>query len=172
MNQARETKKPLVLLFDEIDAIIRPDAGSAYSTVAGLFKQEIGRLCEDNKNIIVIATSNKHPNDIDEALFRPGRFDAHIYVPAPNDEVRKAIFGSLVCNTLDETKQDIFDIREIDLDRLAVSSPDMNGAAIKEIIRGLVASWGLRKLRTKERPDLINMQQILVAIEHKRTGKA
>jgi AAA+ superfamily predicted ATPase len=172
MNQSRAATQPLVLLFDEVDAIVRPNGGATYATVAGLFKQEIGRLCDDNKNVIVIATSNKQPDEIEEALFRDGRFDAHIYVPLPDEAGRSAIFGSLVWEYVQGAQRDIFDTEEINYERLSLASEDMNGAKIKEIIRGLVAAKALHEARTQTKPSLIDTQQILSAIERKRTTQA
>ena len=63
-REARRYRHPTVMLFDEFDSIISyAGAGGtrrsqAVNAVAGIFKQEMNDLIEDNPNVIVVATTN------------------------------------------------------------------------------------------------------------------
>lgn len=142
IERALSSTKPTILLFDEIDGIIRAEGGATYETVAAIFKQEITSLSQKNPNVIVVATSNKSPNEFDPALVRPGRFDLHIYVPLPDKDTRKAIFGTLIVKTDIEA----FETEEIDLDVLAEQTDGMSGAAIKKLV--IQPSLRARKIAT------------------------
>ena len=80
---------------------------------------------EDRGNIFVIATTNR-PDDIDQALRRPGRFDQTIHMGPPDETGRAAIFRHyLEPLVLDPV---------LDLDRLAnqlaALTPGLTGADI------------------------------------------
>lgn len=81
-----------IIFFDEIDSIAvnRSDEthGASRRLVAQLLTLMDGFTKDDN--IIVIATTNR-PQDIDEALKRPGRFDWEIKFPLPNRNDREEI---------------------------------------------------------------------------------
>ena len=46
---------------------------------------------ETMKGVLILAATNR-PQVLDPALLRPGRFDRHIYIEAPNRAAREAIF--------------------------------------------------------------------------------
>lgn len=172
IEQARQATRPYVLLFDEVDGIIRESGGSAYSTVATLFKQEIGRLSEQNPNVIVIATSNKTPGEIDEALFRAGRFDTHIFVPLPDPEGRRSIFGSIIGRRImNSSSRAIFDM-DIDLRKLAEETDGLSGADINEIIRKTLASKAVNEIMNKKSPRAVTTSDLLVSITNFKTSKS
>ncbi len=87
-REARQYRVPTVMLFDEFDSIISyagagVDSGShAVNAVAGIFKQEMNNLIEENPNVIVVATTN-FPHLIDDSLIRSGRFDVRLEIPLP-----------------------------------------------------------------------------------------
>jgi transitional endoplasmic reticulum ATPase len=86
---------PAIIFFDEIDAIAPArgtGAGDSHVTerVISQFLTEIDGI-QGLKDIVVLAATNR-PDLLDPALLRPGRFDRHILVPAPDEAARKQIF--------------------------------------------------------------------------------
>lgn len=168
INRALTAKRPTVLLFDEIDAIIRPNAGSAYVTVAGLFKQNIGTIIERNPKVVVMATTNE-PENMDEALLRAGRFDVKVYVDKPDDEGRRAIFYNLFFKYADAApNRAVFDLINIDSDRLVAATENMTGADITTILRKVVNARAIAEIRSRKIPPAITTIQILDMIGRQR----
>lgn len=88
-------KAPCIVFIDEFDGIgtKRNYSGSAIETentriVTALLNELDG--FEQNSGILVIAATNSI-KALDEALIRPGRFDAHVTVPYPDLEARKKL---------------------------------------------------------------------------------
>lgn len=87
---------PCVLCFDEIESLANkrfhpPKQGielSANNTV----NQLLTLVAEENKGIIIIATTNNYDN-IDPAFIRPGRFDRHIEILMPSQVDREKILN-------------------------------------------------------------------------------
>jgi proteasome-associated ATPase len=91
----REPEIPVVLHFDEVDAI-----GTARGTSVGhvddrvltAFMAELDGL-ESRGNVIVVASTNRR-DTLDPALLRPGRLgDLVIHVPAPDRKAARAILS-------------------------------------------------------------------------------
>ena len=82
---------PIVLCFDEFDALVpnRGAHGSEY--VAGEVNEFLAQMNCAKKGIFIIATSNR-PDKIDPAILRTGRIDKQVYVPLPDFEARKEMF--------------------------------------------------------------------------------
>ena len=87
-----EAKAPVVLCFDEFDALVpdRSNPGSQYVT------SEVNEFLTQLNNcsargIFVVATSNR-PDKIDPAVLRTGRIDKQVYVPLPDREARREMF--------------------------------------------------------------------------------
>jgi|GEM_PF-6837426 len=172
MNDARAVTVPTVLLFDEVDGIIRPNSGSAYATVAALFKQEIGKICEENKNVIVMATSNKQPNEIDDALFRAGRFDTHVYVPLPDDAARVDIFATIALRYCARSSRHLFEASSLDYIQLSEMTDGMSGADITEIMRRAVTAKAVYEIRTGKKPESFTTPELAKFIMSFRHQKA
>lgn len=170
INRALAARKPTVLLFDEIDTIIRPNGGSAYSNVAGQFKQSVGRITEQNPLVVVMATTNE-PDNMDEALIRAGRFDVKVYVDKPSDEGREGIFMNMFFKYIDGApNREVFDMLAIDTKELARLTDDMTGADITTILKKLVAGRAIAEIRTRQIPPAIGMNDIVSMIQAHRTS--
>ena len=104
-KRARQAKGPLVLFFDEFDSIVSVNedaasgANSERNAVAGIFKQEMNTLAQDNPNVLVVAATN-HRDRIHPSLIRSGRFDHKIYVPMPNHEARQEIAVNIIAKSM------------------------------------------------------------------------
>lgn len=118
---------PCVIFFDEIDAIT-PTRGSGFDSkvterVISQILTEIDGL-ESLHNVTVIAATNR-PDIIDPALLRPGRFDRMVYVPTPDKDARKKIFG---IHTGDKPLGD-----DVDMEKLADMTEGFTGADIAAV---------------------------------------
>lgn len=87
-----EAKAPVVLCFDEFDALVpdRSNPGSQYVTSeVNEFLSQLNNCSQ--RGIFVVATSNR-PDKIDPAVLRTGRIDKQVYVPLPDHEARREMF--------------------------------------------------------------------------------
>lgn len=87
-----ESNAPVVLCFDEFDALVpdRSNPGSEY--VASEVNEFLSQLNNcSSRGIFVVATSNR-PDKIDPAVLRTGRIDKQVYVPLPDKEARREMF--------------------------------------------------------------------------------
>ncbi|KAH4175756.1 hypothetical protein HBH43_066550 [Parastagonospora nodorum] len=124
-QQAR-TKAPAIVFIDELDAI----GGKRKSRDANYHRQTLNQLLNDldgfdqSTGVIFIAATN-HPELLDQALTRPGRFDRHVQVELPDVGGRLAILKY-------HTKK----IRlnpEIDLTSIARGTPGFSGAELENL---------------------------------------
>ena len=81
-----------IIFFDEIDSVAVERGGTTHEAskrvVAQLLTLMDGFSSDDN--VVVIAATNR-PQDLDEAIRRPGRFDWEIEFPRPNERDREDI---------------------------------------------------------------------------------
>jgi SpoVK/Ycf46/Vps4 family AAA+-type ATPase len=94
---------PVVVLIDEIDGFAMSREGELHEVTHRLINIMLSRLQElhdSNVQAIIIGTTNL-PQEIDEALLRPGRFDEVIYVPLPNEDARKELWRSIAGQDVD-----------------------------------------------------------------------
>ncbi|KAK1571256.1 hypothetical protein Q3G72_014164 [Acer saccharum] len=87
---------PSIIFFDEIDglAVIRGKESDGVSVSDRVMSQLLVELdgLHQRVNVTVIAATN-HPDKIDPALLRPGRFDRLLYLGPPNETDREEIFS-------------------------------------------------------------------------------
>ncbi len=168
IDEALGAPKPVVLFFDEIDGIIRPRAGSAYTTVAAQFKQNMARITEQNPNVLVMAATNE-PDNMDEALLRAGRFDIRLYVPIPNDTERSEIFATIITQYIDRAvERVVFDAGNLDVSALVKATDEMTGADIATILKRVVVGRSIMEVRTGSTPDPLTTADILRVISQHR----
>ena len=92
------TGEPSVLLLDELDSI----AMDRQKCHTDWKKDDINALLmllnnSAQRGIIVVGATN-NPDDLDEAVIRPGRLDKHLKVEKPNEEERKDIVEKILSN--------------------------------------------------------------------------
>ena len=84
--------KPAIIFIDEIDCVGRNRKFDTHSehqqTINALLAAMDG--FESSQGVVVVAATNR-PEDLDQALLRPGRFDRKVYVPYPDVRGRRAI---------------------------------------------------------------------------------
>src|SRR5439155_26516245 len=96
--------KPAIIFIDEIDCVGKnrkfDTHGEHQQTINALLAAMDG--FESSQGIVVVTATNR-PEDLDEALTRPGRFDRKVFVPYPDMKARRAIpktpaFGNPISN--------------------------------------------------------------------------
>jgi cell division protease FtsH len=131
-KQAKEAG-PAIVFIDELDAV----GGSRTSGVAGYSggnderEQTLNQILTEmdgfdgSTSVIVIAATNR-PDVLDQALLRPGRFDRRIVVQPPDRGGREAI--------LRVHARGVPLGPDVDLNRLAASTPGMVGADLANLV--------------------------------------
>jgi transitional endoplasmic reticulum ATPase len=178
-QEARRYREPTVMLFDEFDSIISyvgdgMDAASqAVNAVAGIFKQEMNGLIEDNPNVIVVATTN-FPQRVDKSLIRSGRFDVKISIPVPGEAARAEIFAKMVRELIVRHEGHGFQMfaDDVDAPALAQASAGMTGADIKEVLRRVQLAKAMQEARTGTIPPPISQDDLVSSIHALRHGAA
>ncbi len=88
-----EKNSPSIIFIDEIDSIA-PKRGEGTDQAEKRIVAQLLTLMDGLKSrgqVVVMAATNR-PEDIDQALRRPGRFDRELQINAPDERGRKEIF--------------------------------------------------------------------------------
>src|SRR6185437_10311466 len=125
-RQARK-HNPAIIFIDEIDCVGKnrkfDSHGEHQQTINALLAAMDG--FQGSEGIVVIAATNR-PEDLDDALTRPGRFDRKVFVPYPDMKGRRAI---LQAHAHDKPIEG-----EKTLDVIAQTTPGMSGADLANVI--------------------------------------
>ncbi|ABR60052.1 AAA family ATPase [Sinorhizobium medicae] len=119
---------PSILLIDEFDSFgsrknLRGDGASyGLQVINALLEHLDGAV--GREGVVVIAATNR-PDDIDEALRRPGRLDRHIAVEMPDQEAREQILSAHAGVALPRDE----------LKTIAVATSGYSGAALRQLTR-------------------------------------
>ncbi|QAU12728.1 AAA family ATPase [Halorubrum sp. BOL3-1] len=130
---ARENA-PAVVFFDEVDAVSPKrrsnDTGAGERVVSQLLTELDG--LEPLTDVVVIAATNR-PDNIDEALLRPGRIEKTVETPLPGRDARREI--------LDIHARETPTAPGVDLDALADRTAGYSGGDLAALVReaGLLA---------------------------------
>jgi cell division protease FtsH len=120
--------KPAIIFIDEIDCLGKKRGMDTHSELQQTNNALLAAMdgFESSEGIVVLAATNR-PEDLDEALMRPGRFDRKVYVPYPDMKGRRAILAAHTRNKPleDESKA---------LDVIAQTTPGMSGADLANLI--------------------------------------
>ncbi len=103
------TGNPVVVFFDEMDALFRTRgsgiSSDIESTIVPQFLAEIDGV-EKLKNVIVIGASNRQ-DLIDPAVLRTGRLDVKVKIPRPNKQGARDIFAKYLTDDLPFAKEEL-----------------------------------------------------------------
>jgi cell division protease FtsH len=154
-KQAKEAS-PAIIFIDELDSIGR--ARGAGVSLGGNDEREqtLNQILtemdgfESDEAVIVVAATNR-PDVLDPALLRPGRFDRRVTVPPPDKDGRKHI---LEVHTRSVPLAD-----DVDLDRLASTTPGMVGADLANLANEAAL------LAAKRAHDRVQMADFTDALE-------
>ncbi len=128
-NTAKQ-KAPCIIFVDEIDAVGR-HRGTGLGGGHDEREQTLNQLLvemdgfDGRKGVIVIAATNR-PDVLDPALLRPGRFDRHVVLDAPDLRGREAI---LRIHSRGKPLQS-----NIDLNLVAQRTPGFSGADLSNVM--------------------------------------
>jgi transitional endoplasmic reticulum ATPase len=93
-----EKHRPIVLCFDEFDALVPDRSSQGASHTSSEVNEFLSQMNNCSKRgIFIVATSNR-PDKIDPAVLRTGRIDRMVYVPLPDMEARLEMFKMYVNN--------------------------------------------------------------------------
>ena len=159
-KQAKEAA-PAIIFIDELDAIGRSrSAGSGIGSGANDEREQtLNQILtemdgfETNETVIVLAATNR-PEILDSARLRPGRFDRRVSVPAPDKEGRRKI--------LDVHTRSVPLADDVDLDRLAASTPGMVGADLANLANEAALLAARREHEKVENGDLTDALEKIV----------
>ena len=131
-QQAKQAA-PAIIFIDELDAIGRSRAGAIGGFGGGHDEREqtLNQILTEmdgfdpSVGVIVISATNR-PEVLDPALLRPGRFDRRVAVQPPDTVGRRKI--------LDVHTRSVPLADDVDLDRLAATTPGMVGADLANVV--------------------------------------
>lgn len=157
-RQARQ-HKPSIIFIDEIDCLGKnrkmDQNGELQQTNNALLTAMDG--FDSSEGVIVVAATNR-PEDLDEALLRPGRFDRKVFVPLPDTKGRRAILQSHIRNTPIHKP-------EFALGLLAQTTAGMSGAELANVINEAAIISAQKKV------DQIGIAELEEARDKVRFGK-
>jgi cell division protease FtsH len=164
-RQAKQ-ESPAIVFIDELDAI-----GRARSTAGGYGggsderEQTLNQILTEmdgfdpSTSVIVIGATNRI-DVLDQALLRPGRFDRRVAVLPPDREGRRLI--------LEVHTRDVPLAADVDLDRIAATTPGMVGADLANLVNE-AALLAARSDRTEvsSADFALSLEKILLGAERK-----
>lgn len=92
LMQAAASNSVAVLFFDEVEGLLPRRGGNSVvdNRIVTQFLAEIGGF-EEKENVLLLLGATNCPWDIDDAVFRTGRFDEKIFVGLPDEDARLGI---------------------------------------------------------------------------------
>ncbi|KAJ1920884.1 hypothetical protein IWQ60_006895 [Tieghemiomyces parasiticus] len=123
---------PCIIWVDEIDTITRKRGWSDSDGTNGVDERVLSTLLnemdgvQDRPGVLVLGCTT-YPDQMDDAIIRPGRFDQLVHLPLPDNEDRRAI--------LDVLAQRHPLASEVDLDALALDTKDFTPAHLENLFR-------------------------------------
>ncbi len=150
--------KPAIIFIDEIDCLGKnrkfDSNGEHQQTNNALLAAMDG--FEGSEGIVVVAATNR-PEDLDDALLRPGRFDRKVQVAYPDMKGRRAILQTHARNKpfADESALDV----------IAQTTPGMSGADLANLINEAAI------LCAQQNGDKIGLAELEASRDKVRFGK-
>lgn len=137
---------PCIVFFDEIDALVpvRGGAGSDSAVAERVLAQFLAELdgIEELRGVLVLGATNR-PDRIDPAVLRPGRFDAVVDIPLPDEQSRREIFD---IHLRGKPLEGGVDTRQLGAETEGLSGADIAGichrAALSAVRRVVAAAAG------------------------------
>jgi cell division protease FtsH len=145
-RQARN-HNPAIIFIDEIDCVGKnrkfDSHGEHQQTINALLAAMDG--FQSSEGVVVIAATNR-PEDLDDALTRPGRFDRKVFVPYPDMKGRRAILQTHAEGKPIEGGKS--------LDLIAQTTPGMSGADLANLMNEAAIICAQQNATSITLPDL------------------
>jgi cell division protease FtsH len=163
-KQAKEAS-PAIVFIDELDSVGRSRSASQLGGGGDEREQTLNQILTEmdgfdpSTGVIVIAATNR-PDILDAALLRPGRFDRRVVVQPPDRTGRRRI--------LEVHTRGVPLAADVDLDRLAASTPGMVGADLANLVNEaalLAARRGHELVTTGDLSDAL--ERVVLGAERK-----
>jgi cell division protease FtsH len=154
---------PSIIFIDEIDTIGRARGGARAFGGHDEREQTLNQILTEmdgfsgSEGVVVLAATNR-PDVLDPALMRPGRFDRQIVVHAPDHRGRAEILR------VHSRKVPLSD--DVDLDRIAASTPGMTGADLANLINEAAL------LAARRAQSVVHQRDLTEALEKVQLGAA
>jgi cell division protease FtsH len=165
--QQAKAAAPAIIFIDELDAIGRSRSAGGPNISGGHDEREqtLNQILTEMDGfdprigVIVLGATNR-PEILDPALLRPGRFDRRVFVSPPDRAGREAI---LRVHTRSVPLAD-----EVDLGRIASSTPGMVGADLENLVNEAALLAARREHEKVNRGDLTDaLERIVLGAERK-----
>jgi cell division protease FtsH len=154
---------PSIIFIDEIDTIGRARGGARAFGGHDEREQTLNQILTEmdgfsgSEGVVVLAATNR-PDVLDPALLRPGRFDRQIVVHAPDHRGRAEILR------VHSRKVPLGE--DVDLDRVAASTPGMTGADLANLINEAAL------LAARRAQSVVHQRDLTEALEKVQLGAA
>jgi cell division protease FtsH len=154
---------PAIIFIDEIDTIGRARGGARSVGGHDEREQTLNQILTEmdgfsgHEGVVVLAATNR-PDVLDPALLRPGRFDRQIMVHPPDLKGRVEILKV-------HTRQ-IPLANDVDLERIAASTPGMTGADLANLANEAAL------LAARRKQDVVHQRDLTDALEKVQLGTA
>jgi cell division protease FtsH len=154
---------PAIIFIDEIDTIGRARGGARAFGGHDEREQTLNQILTEmdgftgSEGVVVLAATNR-PDVLDPALLRPGRFDRQIIVHPPDHNGRVAI--------LKVHTRKVPLAPDVDLDRIAASTPGMTGADLANLVNEAAL------LAARREQDVVHHRDLTDALEKVQLGTA
>jgi cell division protease FtsH len=152
---------PAIIFIDELDAIGRSRAGAIGGFGGGHDEREqtLNQILTEmdgfdtSVGVIVLSATNR-PEVLDPALLRPGRFDRRVAIQPPDTVGRRKV--------LEVHTRSVPLASDVDLDRLAASTPGMVGADLANLVNEAALTAARRSHEAVTMADLHDALEKLV----------
>lgn len=150
MFKNAKENSPSIIFIDELDSIGRQRGaglGGGHDEREQTLNQLLSELdgFEPSENVVVMGATNR-PDILDKALLRPGRFDRQVTVDLPSQKARVEI---LELHAKNKPMSE-----EVDLERIARSTPGFSGADLENLLNEATLYAGREKRKEVTMEDI------------------
>ncbi|MFA9427087.1 AAA family ATPase [Natronorubrum sp. A-ect3] len=153
--------QPCLVFIDELDALASDRSGQQHEDKKKMVNQLLQELSniESDDELLVVGATNK-PDAVDDAILRPGRFDAKIELPKPDGDARWQIFESELTAPSESVPRDKF-VRK---------TSGYSASDVVEVVRRAARRAANRERQTDEE-TIVTADDVFVAIDEVGTER-